>query len=74
MATSRRSRAIIAAPEPALTEDIAADRAEHQALFEGQTADPAKQLDALSRKYGIEKCAGDKRCSEGPPEQSAPCQ
>jgi hypothetical protein len=53
--------AIIAAGEKALVgfDDVASDPAKTRALFEGKLADPAKQFDALSRKYGIDKCGGD---------------
>jgi hypothetical protein len=55
--------AIIAAGEKALGgfHDVAADPAKTRALWEGKLADPAKQFDALSRKYGIDKCGGDEQ-------------
>ena len=53
--------AIIAAGERAITgfERIAADRSRVEALFRGRIPDPAKEFDALSRRYGIAHCGGD---------------
>jgi len=54
--------AIIAAGESALVgfERIAADQTQVRALFEGKIPDPATEsFDALSRRYGIDKCGGD---------------
>jgi hypothetical protein len=53
--------AIFAAGEKALVgfQDVASDPVKTRALFEGKLADPAKQFDALSQKYGIDKCGGD---------------
>ena len=53
--------AIFAAGEKALVgfQDVASDPAKTRALFEGKLADPAAQFDALSRRYGIDKCGGD---------------
>ena len=53
--------AIFAAGERALDgfERVAADRSRVRALFEGQIPDPATEFDALSRRYGIQKCGGD---------------
>ena len=53
--------AIIAAGEEALVgfERVAADRSRVRGLFEGKIPDPAREFDALSRRYGIDKCGGD---------------
>ena len=53
--------AIIAAGEKAITgfERIAADRSRVEGLFRGRIPDPAKEFDALSKRYGINHCAGD---------------
>jgi hypothetical protein len=53
--------AIIAAGEEALVgfERVAADRSQVRGLFEGKIPDPATEFDALSRRYGIDKCGGD---------------
>ena len=56
-----RIEAIFAASERAVDgfERIAADRSQVRKLFEGKIPDPAKEFDALSRHYGIDKCGGD---------------
>lgn len=56
-----KREAIIAAGEKALRgfDEVASGRAKTRALFEGKLADPAKEFDALSRRYGIAKCGGD---------------
>jgi hypothetical protein len=56
-----KTKAIIAAGDRALAgfERVAADRAQVRGLFEGKLPDPAKEFDALSRSYGIDKCGGD---------------
>ena len=53
--------AIIAAGEEALVgfERVAANRSQVRGLFEGKIPDPATEFDALSRRYGIDKCGGD---------------
>jgi hypothetical protein len=53
--------AIIAAGEKAIAgfERIAADRSRVEALFRGQTRDPATEFDTRSRRYGIKSCGGD---------------
>jgi hypothetical protein len=53
--------AILAAGEKALAgfERVADDRAQVRGLFEGKIPDPATEFDALSRRYGIDKCGGD---------------
>ena len=53
--------AILAAGEEAIAgfERIAADKSRVEALFRGQTRDPATEFDARSRRYGIESCGGD---------------
>lgn len=57
----REVEAIIAAGEEALDQfdRIAEDRAQLKALFTGELRDPATRFDALSRRYGIDKCGGD---------------
>ena len=54
-------KATLAAGEEAIAkfERIAADQSRVEALFRGQTRDPATEFDARSRRYGIEKCGGD---------------
>jgi hypothetical protein len=39
-------------------ERIAADRSRSYALMLGKAPDPATEVDALNRRYGIEKCGG----------------
>lgn len=53
--------AIIAEGERALVgfEQVAANRGQVRGLFEGKIPDPATRFDALSRRYGIDKCGGD---------------
>jgi hypothetical protein len=53
-------RAINAAATRAVVgfERIAADRSRAHALMLGQAADPAAEVDALNRRYGIEECGG----------------
>ena len=54
-------KAIIAAGVKALAQfdRLAADRSRVRALWEGETPDPAKQFDGLSKRYGITHCAGE---------------
>jgi hypothetical protein len=53
--------AIIGAGEKAIAEfeRIAEDRSRVEALFRGETPDPATEFDARSRRYGIKNCGGD---------------
>jgi hypothetical protein len=57
----RKIEAIFAAGDKAVAgfEHVAADRSRVEALFRGRSRDPATEFDALSRRYGITKCAGD---------------
>jgi hypothetical protein len=54
-------RAILAAGRRAIAafEQIATDRAQTAALFRGASPDPAREFDALSKRYGIAHCSGD---------------
>jgi hypothetical protein len=53
--------AIIGAGRKAIAsfEDITADLPKLEALLRAQIPDPATRFDALSRRYGIDKCGGD---------------
>jgi hypothetical protein len=53
--------AIIGAGRKAVAsfEDITADRSKLEALLRGKIPDPATRFDALSTRYGIDKCGGD---------------
>jgi hypothetical protein len=57
----REVAAIIAAGRQAVAEfeGIAADRGRLRALFTGKISDPAARFDGLSRRYGIDNCAGE---------------
>lgn len=52
--------AIDAAGRQALAEfeEIATNRARSASLMRGQTPDPATKVDALNRRYGVQKCGG----------------
>jgi hypothetical protein len=53
--------AINAAGREALAgfEEIAGDQASSASLMRGQIPDPATKVDALNRRYGVQKCGGD---------------
>ena len=53
-------RAINAAARKAVTgfERIAADRSQSLRLMNGRLDDPATEVDALNRRYGVDKCGG----------------
>jgi hypothetical protein len=53
-------RAINTAARKAVTgfERIAANRAQSLRLMRGQLDDPATEVDALNRRYGVDKCGG----------------
>ena len=57
----KQIKAILAAGERAVDgfERIAADKSLVRQLFEEKIPDPATEFDALSRRYGINKCGGD---------------
>jgi hypothetical protein len=40
-------------------EEISDDKSSSASLMRGQTPDPATKVDALNRRYGVQKCGGD---------------